>query len=114
MSAFPAKVDLVAYRGDTWAQTFRFLQGGSPVDLISATVASWALSPSGEVVPLVVTFGAPGEVTISQPEGGLTPEQWAYDVEVTNAGVVKTWVRGRLGISADVTNAPEFASVLAA
>jgi hypothetical protein len=103
--AYPARIDLTAYRGDTWAQTFRFKEGSTPIDLTSATVEAWACSPTGEVVELEVTKGGPGEVTIAQPAGGLTAQLWEYDIEVTVAGTVKTWVRGKLGIAPDITNA---------
>lgn len=105
----PAKADLTAYRGDTWAQTFRLLEGTIPVDLTGVTVAAWARSYTDRThTPLVVTVnGQPGEVTIAQPAGGLAPGKWKYDLEVTStSGVITTWVRGTLAVTPDVTNAP--------
>lgn len=105
----PVRVDLCAYRGDTWAQTFRFVDSdGEPIDLSAATVASWARSSDGEetATMLAASNGTPGQVTIGQPEGGLRVGNWQYDVEVTSDdGTVTTWVRGHLRVNQDVTNA---------
>jgi hypothetical protein len=102
----PAVVDLDAYQGDTWAQTFRFVEAGTPVDLTGATVESHARRVVGsvELVPLVVALGEPGEVTISYPAtGALESGSYEYDVQVDVSGLVRTWVRGRLSILRDVT-----------
>ena len=107
MAALPVTVDLTAYRGDSWAQTFRFLEAGTPIDLAAATVAAQARKFDGEVVPLVAAKGDPGEVTIGLPPGGLDCGSWTYDVEVTFPDPdpsVTTWVRGTLTVSPDVTN----------
>ena len=108
MAPMPATVDLTAYRGDTWAQTFRLLEADAPLDLAGATVASWVRKFDGSVEELVVTVnGTPGEVTISQPAGGLDCGSWKYDLEVDDPdGSVTTWVRGTLTVTPDVTNAP--------
>ena len=103
--ALPAVVDLTAYRGDTWSQTFRFLEAGAPVDLTNATVASWAKTFDGSHVELIVEKGDPGEVTIELPAEGLDCGAWAYDVEVTDGEDVTTWVKGTLTVEGDVTNA---------
>ena len=102
--SLPAVVDLSAYRGDTWAQTFRFLIAGEPVPLDTATVAAEARKFDGEVVPLVVSKGEPGEVTLGLPEDGLDCGSWTYDLEVSDGGAVTTWVRGTLTVAPDVTN----------
>ena len=106
MSHLPAHVDLTAYRGDTWSQTFRFKRDENPVDLSGATVEAEARSETGRV-QLVAAVGTPaeGEVTISLPadvEAGV----YDYDVEVTDEGFVQTWVKGRLAVNPDVTNEP--------
>lgn len=104
----PVDVPLDAYRGDTWAQTFRLLEGETPLDLSGATVASWARRFDGSHETMLVTVnGTPGEITIAQPAGGLDCGSWKYDLEVTDAaGGVTTWVRGTLTVAPDVTNAP--------
>jgi hypothetical protein len=103
----PAIVNLAAYHGDSWAQTFRLKYGATPVDLAGATVAAWAITRAGGVVELAaaVTNAAGGEVQISVGPGGLPKGTYTYDVEVTgSAGGVTTWVRGTLTVPADVTN----------
>jgi hypothetical protein len=103
--SLPVTVDCVAYRGDSWQQQFRFLDGAVPVDLTGATVEAEARDPAGDVHPLQVTVdAATGLVTISMPAGSLPAASYMYDVEVVKAGVVTTWVRGRLAVSRDVTN----------
>jgi hypothetical protein len=105
----PAKVDLEAYRGDTWSQKFRFLQEGVPEDLTGADVVSWARETTGEIHELAVTVGPdPGVVTIAFPSAPapLPPRDvYQYDIEVTYAdGRVRTWVYGRLHVLHDVSN----------
>ena len=105
-ASLPGTVNLVAYRGDTWAQQFRFLFDAIPLDLTGATVASWA--ENGRSYPLVVELDpvpTTGQLTLKLP-ASLPPGQFRYDVEVTDAGgEVTTWVRGLLNVYADVTNA---------
>jgi hypothetical protein len=104
--ALPATHDLNAYRGDSWSQTFRLLRDATPVDLSGATVQAEARAVDGSRRPLsVVVDGPNGLVTIGfaatgQPGVGIHH----YDVEVTDAGVVTTWVAGRLCVTRDVTN----------
>jgi hypothetical protein len=112
LMAMPASIDLCAYAGDTWSQTFRFIEGGEPLDLTDATVGCEARpqgGKSGDQEELYVTVGPdPGEVTLAWQPGteGLESGAYAYDVEVTTPdGRVTTWVRGRLVVERDVTNA---------
>jgi hypothetical protein len=102
----PVDVRLVAYRGDSWSQHFRFLRDSVPVDLTDATVESWARADA-EVVPLEVAVDpTAGTVAISAPAAGLAAQTWDYDVEVTESGGdITTWVRGTLTVRPDVTNA---------
>ena len=104
----PTRVDLDAYHGDTWTQTFRLKSGATPasatpVNLTGATVACWAQNGSAEPVPLTASVTNPtgGEVTIG---GSLFPGSYEYDLEVTLAGVVTTWIRGQLSVEEDITN----------
>src|SRR5262245_16598363 len=100
----PARVPLKAYAGDTWAQTFRFLDDGVPVDLTDATAASWVRSTTGKRIALAVSVGPdPGEVTIGIADEPLLRDVYAYDVQVTKDGAVRTWVRGPLQVLRDVT-----------
>ena len=101
----PAAINLAAYRGDTWAQTFRFKYDTAPLDLTGATVAAQARDGS-TTTSLVVTVTNPtgGEVQVALPAGSLPAGSYSYDIEVTKAGQVTTWVRGQLVLTRDVTN----------
>jgi len=103
----PATVDLSAYRGDSWSQVFHFQSAGAPLNLTGATVACWARNSDRSAHQLPVTVDAPnGAVTLTMPSGGIPPGGYAYDVEVTMPDAsVTTWVRGRLSVERDVTNA---------
>ena len=106
-SSLPASYPLTAYHGDTWHQTFRFKHtASSPVDLTGATVAAWAQSHLGPVTELTATVLDPlaGEVQIGIGPEGLPKGSYTYDVEITQAGVITTWVVGTLTVSADITN----------
>src|SRR5262245_28711011 len=104
----PAIIDLYSPAGDTFTQTFRLLDAGAPIDLTGATVASELVNRrTGATFPLAVTMGGdPGEFTLAW---GTTPApsgRYRYDIEVTKATVVRTWVKGRFHVEQDVTNAP--------
>jgi len=103
----PVEHDLDAYRGDTWSQMFRFSRDAAPLDLSDAVVDAWARNAvTGETTPLIVNVidASDGQISISMPPDGLPWQTYAYDVEVTEAGVVTTWVRGKLRVARDVTN----------
>jgi len=107
MSNLPATYNLVVYRGDSWAQVFRFKQGSTPVNLTGATIAAQMKNrSSGTTASLVatVTNALNGEVTLKMPATPPKPGQYVYDVEVTLAGQVTTWVHGSLTLNQDVTN----------
>lgn len=105
VSSLPARVDLNAYHGDSWAQTFRFLHGTTPVDLTAATVESEARNGTDARTPLVVeiTDAADGKITLKLP-AALAHGRYSYDIEVTDGAVVTTWIRGSLVVDRDVTN----------
>jgi hypothetical protein len=102
----PATYNLKAYRGDTWSQTFRLVYAGTPVDLTTASVACWAtVRDLNYPLTAEVTNPLNGEVTISMPDPPLDAGAYSYDLEVTVGLEVTTWLRGRLSIEKDVTNA---------
>jgi hypothetical protein len=109
MAELPVTCNLKAYRGDTWSQTFRFVYAGAPLDLTGATVACWATTARDVPATLPCAVGTPatdGMVTITMPIPELGPGAYSYDVEVVDSsGAVTTWVRGRLQVEQDVTNA---------
>jgi hypothetical protein len=103
----PVTANLTCYRGDSWTQTFRLLTDGVPVDLAGYTLAAECRNNSDERYPLAAYPGAdPGEVTIAFPAGEyVDPGDYRYDLELTDtAGVVTTWVTGRMNVRRDVTN----------
>ena len=108
MSELPVNIPLQAYRGDTWNQQFRLCDApDTPHDLTGATVASWAINKTDPRLTLTVTVGPdPGVITLKLP-GSEAADYYTYDVEVTDAdGTITTWIRGNLGITQDITNAP--------
>jgi hypothetical protein len=109
MAELPATVDLDCYGGDTWSQTFRLRDGEVPHDLSAASVSSWARDRQGVIFHLDVTVSdqqtSPGELKIAAAKDVFESGVYSYDVEVTEAGSVKTWVRGTLVCIGDVTNA---------
>lgn len=103
MSDLPVTVDLTKYHGDSWTQSFRFLDGTTPHDLTDAVVSASARS-DGVTTQLDVTLGDPGEITVQPPVEGLDIGQYNYDIQITEDGAVLTWVRGCLTIRRDISN----------
>ena len=105
----PLVVNLETYRGETWTQLFRFTHDGMPVNLTGFTFHSECRSQLGEAYPMPVTVvGDPAEGTVALSIGDweeVPPGDHSYDIEaVDSAGVVTTWVRGRMRVVRDVTN----------
>lgn len=109
--ALPVTVDLKAYRGDSFVQTMRLLEGGVPYDLTGAVLESEALALTGSPGELrlaldvdVAADPTTGEFTIALPTPPPPFGVYRYDVEETKAGKVTTWIRGELTVDRDVTN----------
>jgi hypothetical protein len=102
----PATVNLTAYHGDTWTQTFRLKYDAVPVDLTGATIAAWAKAWNGTIVALVTTItnALGGEFQLSLGPAVVASGSYTYDVEVRQAAIVTTWIRGALTVTADITN----------
>lgn len=101
----PAVVNLSLYRGDSWTQDFRLVKGSTPVDLSAATVAAQARDEAGTNYTITTAKGAdPGVITLSMAPGYLDAGNYEYDIEVTDAGTVTTWIQGTLAVQRDVTN----------
>lgn len=108
MSDLPQTYDLEAYHGDTWSQTFTFKVGATPYDLTGATVRSWVTPgpPPNGYTALTAVIGTPatnGQVTISLNPVNIEVGSYRYDIEVTKAGAVTTWVEGELTVNPEVT-----------
>ena len=104
MSDLPVTVNLDAYEGDDWSQTFRFKTNTTPVDLSSASVLSECRGPGAQMfqIPTNLANASQGEVTLMLPEG-IKAGSYYYDVQVTLNGLITTWVTGKLNISPEVT-----------
>lgn len=104
----PAIVDLYVPAGDTLSQTFELTSGGEPVDLTTSTVAAALRHPrTGAVVELAVNVGPePGTFTLLWGDEPAPYGHYRYDVEITDAtSIVRTWMKGRMYVERDVTNA---------
>jgi hypothetical protein len=102
----PVEFDFRIYHGDTWAQAFRLLQAGAPVDLTGATVASSVVDAQDVTTALTVTIlnAVDGRLQISAPTGALAVGAYDYDVQVTDTtSAVTTWIKGQLLVDPDVT-----------
>lgn len=108
----PVSVDLIAYRGDTWSETFRITSGGAPIDLTGATVASWATDLDGVKTELTTVVDVPNAaITIMFPSNVVVRAgHYSYDIESTKDDIVTTWVRGRLVVQQDITNRDDVAA----
>lgn len=103
----PAIIDLRDTQGDSFEQTFRLEEGGTPIDLTGSTFAASMRDRAGAVTPLTVEVGPEvGEVTLRYGEMPPTYGRYRYDVEQTDAdSAVKTWVAGWITVERDVTSA---------
>lgn len=107
MATLPITVDLEAYRGDSWTQTFRLLRGGAPIELNDVVIKCVALhiSTTTNTDLVVIVEPDPGVFTLALPSD-VRAGLYKYDVEITDTvGQVKTWIKGKLEIEKDVTNA---------
>jgi hypothetical protein len=109
----PGKYDLDLYRGDSSEWTFKLWNRDSQgvqteVDLTGATVAAEIRDkPGGQtVITLNCVVALPNTIYVK-----LTPAMWsvnlkggAWDLEVTNASGVHTYIAGRVTVTPDVTN----------
>ena len=80
----------------------------APAVLATAALACWARDGNAAVVNLVATIpgaASPGVVTVTPPGGGVPAGDYRYDLEITKTGVVTTWIKGRLRVEQDITNA---------
>lgn len=104
-ATLPATVDLACYQGDTWTQTFRFLDDqNEPLNLADTSFAAAARDRWQRLAPLQVTVTDPadGTINLALPEGGLPAGLYEYDLQA-DQGSVSTWVRGGLQVQQDIT-----------
>jgi hypothetical protein len=107
--SLPVEIDLSLYHGDAWSQTFRLKDGAGLHDLSAATVAASARTANATTTALVATIANQttntGEIILSLPTdtSPFVPGSYRYDVQVTEASGVRTWIQGTLTIQPDVT-----------
>jgi hypothetical protein len=110
--AVPDIGGLPVYAGDSFSQTFEFLDDGEAIDLVvegwSNWIAQYRKTPkSVDFVEFVVDDSAADEgvITIS-----LTPQQarelgdsGVFDLQATQNGTIRTWLKGSIDWSLDVS-----------
>jgi len=106
----PGKYNLTIYRGDTFAQTFRFLAGDVPDDLTgwtfqaqvreypNASVAADFTVTIEDALDGTVTIAMEGAITATLPSRG-----GSWDFEGTKAGSIMTRIAGSVTLVEDVT-----------
>jgi hypothetical protein len=102
----PDQIHIQVWHGDHWTQEFRFSDGTNPIDLTGLLFTSQARSTLGQLNELVVSVPIPsnGTIYLQPPAAGtLEPDLYDYDIQVDDGGTVKTWIRGRIQVSQDVT-----------
>lgn len=107
----PGKVDLTAYRGDSFSQTLRFKTDAvTPEDLTGWSWVAQIREYADAAVPIAafdVACPAPltGEVTLSltTAAAALLPRVALWDLQGTNGTTVLTRVYGQLTVTGDVT-----------
>ena len=100
--------DLGVYRGDSFSQTFIFKKGELPEDL---TGWSWvAQTRTSEDATTAIPFtvdasaAAEGKITVSLAATvTATLPAGVWDLQGTKAGVVRTFVRGAVMLTKDVS-----------
>jgi len=110
--AFPTNVGtLDVYAGDTFSQTFTFKEDDVAIDLPDEGWGSWTAQyrrnpDSTTAISFAVdtTDAATGQITISLTATQTgTLEPGVFDLQATQGFVVRTWVRGGLNVTKDVT-----------
>ena len=110
--SFPTNVGtLSVYAGDTFSQTFTFKEDDTAIDLPTQGWASWtAQYRRNESSTTAVSFSVDdssadsGQITITLSAAQTaTLESGVFDLQATQGSVVRTWVRGGLSVSEDVT-----------
>ena len=108
----PAKENLQVVRGDTLTVVANMTTDGStPIDITARTYAM-QLRTSPEATTASATFTC----TVTNAAGGvvtctlsaattatLTPQNYSYDLQETNSGVVSTIISGVVKVIADTT-----------
>ena len=110
LSILPGLMDVTIYRGDSFEQTLSFTDGSSPLALpTTGWEAAIRLQPRDEVPLTTFTIDAAsagsGLLTLSLTTAQTTalPERTVWDLELTEGSEVRTYLRGSLSVTQDVT-----------
>lgn len=107
------KVDMNWKRGDT-AETYPFAIDVNDVPLnLTGWNIKMEIKKSGQKNRIAKTLVIGDGITLSDQftftVGGfiveLDPGHYVYDIEMSNFGIVKTYIEGNIRVSQDVTNA---------
>ena len=115
----PGDYPLNLYRGDTrvWTLSFTEDDGTTPIDLTGKTWRSQVRETPDAASALMditvdPTDAATGVLVLTLPATewtGVATEtpttKWAWDLESTEAGVVRTYLKGKVKILGDVSRA---------
>lgn len=101
-----AKADLHIYRGDTFTTVFEFADGdGTPLDLPTTGWRAHFMAFGKDEPTIFDVSAVENRVTVSLPaaitEGLEHGGKW--DLELTEGGNVRTYVRGDVAVELDVT-----------
>ena len=106
----PGKYNLTIYRGDTFAQTFRFLVDGEPEDFAGTTFAAqvreYPNAPTASDFTVAISDPPDGTITLEMASAITTelPHRGgSWDLSSTNDGVVQTRLYGSVTLQEDVT-----------
>lgn len=101
----PQTVRIKVARNDSWSlQVTLEAPGGTPIDLTGKTISAHL-----RVVPDATEYTALSVVPVDLEAGQFAVGQASatssgyYDIQVTTGSEVRTYVRGRLDVDADVT-----------
>ena len=106
----PGKYNLTIYRGDTFAQTFRFLDDGVAEDFTGTTflaqVREFPNAPTASNFTVTISDPPDGTITLTMADTvttALPHRGGSWDLSGTKDGVVQTRMYGSITLQEDVT-----------
>jgi hypothetical protein len=111
-SSVPDVGVLSVYAGDTFTQTFEFFDDDEPVDFVADGwddwVAQYRINPKATnfvAFTVDVSDADEGRITLSlsATQTRNLPGEGVFDLQATENNVIRTWLKGRIAVSQDVT-----------
>jgi len=111
--AVPATYNITAYKNDTLQLVFTFTDSsGAPIDLSTATMLMQVRKKAGDTVALALTegngltvSGAGNNIVTISKVISIAADIYQYDMQATFAsGVIRTFIKGKFTVPADITN----------